>query len=443
MGKEIIETAEKQEKAILISVIKKQSNRETAIEHLDELERLAETAGAFVVEKFIQELENPNPATSIGKGKVEEIKLEITQEEVQIVIFDDDLTPAQVRNLEKEWNVKVIDRSGLILDIFAQHAKSLEAKTQVELAQLQYLLPRLTRLWTHLSKQYGGIGTKGPGETQIEADRRMIRIRIQRLKEKLKDIDVQREQQRKGRQGIPRFALVGYTNAGKSTLMNSFTEADVYVENKLFATLDTTVRVMEMPNEQKVLLSDTVGFIRKLPSHLVASFRSTLAEAAEADILLHIVDVSHKYFREHINTVTETLEFLKIDKKPTILIFNKIDNLDDIDEIKQIEMEYPQSIFISAKRGINLNKLVEFFQEYINKQHHFLKLFIPYSSMELLPKLYADADILDKTDTDEGTEFDVQVKHEKYSKFLKNFEGLVVPHQPNHKNQTVRQDEKS
>ena len=319
------DTTIQKEKAIAIAFGKKGTDRELAFEHLNELESLADTAGAEIIEKVYQELAAPNPATIVGKGKIEEIKFLIETKEITLVIFDDDLSPSQLRNLENELEVKIIDRSGLIIDIFAKHAKSLEAQTQVELAQSQYLLPKLSKMWTHLSKQYGGIGTKGPGETQIETDRRALRMKIQRLKDKLKEISVQKEQQKKGRASLPRFSLIGYTNAGKSSLMNTISDASVFVEDKLFATLDTTVRAFNFPNGQKGLLSDTVGFIRKLPTHLIASFRSTLAEAADADILIHVVDVSHKYFREHIKVVDDTLEFLKLSEKPTLLVFNKID----------------------------------------------------------------------------------------------------------------------
>jgi len=347
------------ERAIAIAVGKKSSNRTTAFEQLDELEYLANTAGAEVVEKIYQELDSPNPATAIGKGKVDEVKQLIEDEKIQLVIFDDELTPSQIKNLENELKVKIMDRSSLILDIFSKHAKTNEAKTQVELAQYQYLLPRLSRMWTHLSKQFGGVGTKGPGETQIETDRRAIRNKIKLLKEKLEDISVQRHEQQKKRVDFPRFALVGYTNAGKSSIMNLITKADVLVENKLFATLDTTVRSYRFESGKKILISDTVGFIRKLPAHLVASFRSTLAEAVDSDVLLHVVDVSHPQYREHIATVNETLEQLKIAQKDTILILNKIDLLEDVSVVKSLEMEYPNSIAVSAKRGINISKLLE------------------------------------------------------------------------------------
>ena len=397
------------ERAILVAFGKKGSDRDVVFEHLDELESLTDTAGAEVTEKFYQELESPSPKTAIGKGKVEEIGLAALEQDVQLVIFDNDLTPVQTKNLENELKVKIMDRSGLILDIFARHAKSLEAKTQVELAQYQYLLPRLTRMWTHLFKQYGGIGTKGPGETQIETDRRIIRLRISKLKEKLLEISTQKEQQRKGRGTIPKFALVGYTNAGKSTLMNAITDAEVYIEDKLFATLDTTVRSFILPSGTKALLSDTVGFIRKLPPHLVASFRSTLAEASEADVIVHVVDVSHKFFREHINVVRETLDYLKIIEKPVVLVLNKVDLLEERDYIKSIEGEFKDCVFTSAARKINILGLLDKLQDKLNESSNIISFVLPYNSMDSVTKLYRLAEILEREDSDDGIHFKLKV----------------------------------
>ena len=419
------ETAKQIEKAIAIAVGKKGSDRVQAFEFLDELAFLAETAGADVSQKIYQELPKPSSATAIGKGKVEELKQIVEDEKITLLIFDDDLTPVQVRNLERELNIKVMDRSGIILDIFASRAKTTEAKTQVELAQMQYLLPRLTRMWTHLSKQYGGIGTRGPGETQIETDRRLVRDRILVLKDKLKDIATQKQQQRKGRESVPKFALVGYTNAGKSTLMNLLTEADVYVEDKLFATLDTTVRGFELPSGQKAILSDTVGFIRKLPTHLVASFRSTLAEADEADIIIHVVDISNEAFRDHIQVVAETLESLKIIDKPTIMVFNKIDTLESFDGFNQLEKEYPNSIFVSAKRGINIHSLLSLFQNKYNEHSSIFDLIIPYANMEVVSRIYDQYDILERNDDDEGTHLRVKIQREKVDLFTHYFEKFI------------------
>jgi GTP-binding protein HflX len=281
-------------------------------------------------------------------------------------------------------------------------------------------------MWTHLSKQFGGIGSRGPGETQIETDRRLIRLRIQHLKEKLKTIETQKEQQRKGRSEFPRFALVGYTNAGKSTLMNHLTGAEVYIEDKLFATLDTTVRQFDLPSGQKALLSDTVGFIRKLPTHLVASFRSTLAEAVEADILLHVVDVSHKGFREQIDVVNKTLEHLKISSKPMILTFNKIDAIEDIREHRLLQKEFPDSIFISAKRGINIENLLNLMQEKYNRFNNIYLLLIPYSQSHLLSGLYTNYEILERADDDRGTTLRVNIPASKELMFKNTFSSYIV-----------------
>ncbi|HCV42280.1 MAG TPA: GTPase HflX, partial [Bacteroidetes bacterium] len=291
----------RRERAILIGVATRESPRGKVEDYLQELALLADSAGADVVLKVIQERQNIDAAFYIGSGKADELAFLVEEKRIDLVVFDDDLSAVQVRNLEKLVKCKIVDRSGIILDIFASRARTSEAKTQVELAQLQYMLPRLTRQWTHLSKQFGGIGTKGPGETQIETDRRAIRHKISHLNTKLKRIAKERAEQRKGRENFPRVALVGYTNAGKSTLLNWLSKADVLVEDRLFATLDSTVRLVSLSPAHKILLSDTVGFIRKLPHHLVASFKSTLEEVAEADILLHVVDVSHPLFEEQIS----------------------------------------------------------------------------------------------------------------------------------------------
>ncbi|MBI1803028.1 MAG: GTPase HflX [Ignavibacteriae bacterium] len=348
---------EERERAIAIGLITDRTRRQQGEEYLDELVLLADTAGAVVVRKVFQERNRINSATFIGSGKALEVGRLVEDEKIDLVVFDDDLSPVQVRNLEKVIKCKIIDRSGLILDIFASRAKTKEAMTQVELAQLQYLLPRLTRQWTHLSKQYGGVGTKGPGEQQIETDRRAIRTRISRLKEKLEHISREREVQRKGRKEMIRVAMVGYTNAGKSTLLRLLSGADVLVEDRLFATLDTTVRAVTLGPAKTILLSDTVGFIRKLPPHLIASFRSTLAETAEADILLHVVDVSHLSFEEHIAVVNDTLHELNAQGKPTIYVFNKIDKLADRSLLHGLSKEYSPAVFISAERGLNISSL--------------------------------------------------------------------------------------
>lgn len=312
------------EKAVLVGLITQEQTEEKLQEYLQELAFLAQTAGAEVLKQFTQKVDKPNPKTFVGTGKLEEIKLYVKENDVDTVIFDDELSPAQQRNLSKEVDCKVLDRTNLILDIFAQRAQTSYARTQVELAQFQYLLPRLTGMWTHLERQRGGIGMRGPGETEIETDRRIVRDRISLLKEKLRTIDKQMAVQRSNRGALVRVALVGYTNVGKSTLMNAVGKSEVFVENKLFATLDTTVRKVVIKN-LPFLLSDTVGFIRKLPTQLIESFKSTLDEVREADLLLHVVDISHPDFEQHIESVNEILKDIKSDNKPTLMVFNKID----------------------------------------------------------------------------------------------------------------------
>jgi GTPase len=353
----LLDTSAIRERAILVGVVAPGTHRTSVEEYLDELALLADSAGAEVVHRITQERQRIDPAFFIGKGKAEEISYLVQEHQLALVIFDDDLTAVQVRNLEKLISCKILDRSGLILDIFASRARTREAKTQVELAQLEYMLPRLTRQWTHLSKQFGGIGTKGPGETQIETDRRVIRQRITSLRGKLKEIAKERAIQRKGREQHPRVALVGYTNAGKSTLLRWFSQADVLVEDRLFATLDSTVRVVSLPPVHRILLSDTVGFIRKLPHHLVASFQSTLEEVREATILLHVVDLSHPLFEEQVRVVNETLESLGAHGKPTVMVFNKIDLVEPKTLVPYVRGNYERAVFISAQRGINMAAL--------------------------------------------------------------------------------------
>jgi GTP-binding protein HflX len=345
------------ERAILVGVVTRSVGRERTREYLAELALLADSAGADVVHQVVQERANIDAAFFIGKGKAEEVGQLVTDDRIDLVIFDDDLSAVQNRNLARVISCKILDRSALILDIFASRARTREAKTQVELAQLQYMLPRLTRQWTHLSKQYGGIGTKGPGETQIETDRRAIRTRITHLRGKLGDIARERAVQRRGREQFMRVALVGYTNAGKSTILNWFSDAGVLVEDRLFATLDSTVRLVILTPIHRILLSDTVGFIRKLPPHLVASFTSTLDEVREADILLHVVDVSHPLFEEQMSVVNETLVDLDAAGKPTITVFNKIDRLTQRTVIPYLTANHPDAVFVSATRGIQMSAL--------------------------------------------------------------------------------------
>ncbi|MCH8568459.1 MAG: GTPase HflX [Balneolales bacterium] len=349
-------TIQPPEKAVLVGLYGHDTPQLKANEYINELEMLVNTAGGVVVEKVLQNRDTPDSGTYIGKGKLAELNEIVGNLNAEMIVFDDDLSPTQVRNIEKATKAKILDRSGLILDIFASRAQTAAAKTQVELAQLQYLLPRLTRYWTHLSRQKGGIGTKGPGETQIETDRRLIGKRISVLKTKLEKLDKQRKTQRKKRSSTVRMALVGYTNVGKSSLLNALTETDVLAENKLFATLDSTVRRFSTQNVS-VLLSDTVGFIRKLPHHLVDSFKSTLDEIREADVLMHVMDASSDSVQEYKQVVDDTLKGIDSDNKPVLLIFNKVDAVEDPEKLATLRNAYPDAIFISAHRGLGLDKL--------------------------------------------------------------------------------------
>ena len=382
------ETEIYEENAVLVGLVTPQQNEERSKEYLDELAFLSETAGAKPVRRFVQKLDYPNPRTFVGQGKLDEIREFVaTHEEVGMIIFDDELSPLQLRNIEKELKIKVLDRTNLILDIFAKRAQTAHAKTQVELAQCQYMLPRLTRLWTHLERQRGGIGMRGPGETQIETDRRIILNKISLLKQQLAAIDKQKAVQRKNRGKMVRVALVGYTNVGKSTLMNLMSKSDVFAENKLFATLDTTVRKVIIEN-LPFLLTDTVGFIRKLPTHLIESFKSTLDEVREADLLVHIVDISHPNFEEQYEVVNATLADIAKEQKPTILVFNKIDAFtytpqdeDDLgekrrenyslDDLKRTWMAKlgNDCIFSSAKNKDNIDALKSLLYDRVKQIH--------------------------------------------------------------------------
>lgn len=344
------------ETAILIGVFNLSIHRLRAEEHLEELALLTDTAGATVIRTILQQRDKPEVSTFLGKGKLNELKDLVKETEADLIIVDDELTPTQARNIQKVTETKVLDRPGLILDIFASRAKSAASRTQVELAQLEYILPRLTRLWTHLSRQKGGVGTKGPGETQIETDRRLVGKRIAILKDRLRTLSRQRETQRRGRGDFPRVSLVGYTNAGKSSMMNALVNAEVLAEDRLFATLDATVRRLVVDG-QTLLLSDTVGFIRKLPHGLVESFKSTLDEIRESDLLLHIVDVSSAQASEHIKVVRETLREIGAEDKPEILVFNKVDRIDSSERLTALRKEYPGCLFVSAVRGIGLDDL--------------------------------------------------------------------------------------
>ncbi len=376
------------EKAILVGVITPGADELTVAEYLDELAFLAETAGAEPVKRFTQKVDYPNPRTYVNKGKIEEIAAYIAANEITLTIFDDELSPSQIRNIEKELNCRILDRTNLILDIFASRARTSHARTQVELAQYQYLLPRLAGMWTHLERQRGGIGMRGPGETEIETDRRIIRDKISKLKEQLLKIDTQMTTQRKSRGKMIRVALVGYTNVGKSTLMNLISKSDLFAENKLFATLDTTVRKVVIEN-LPFLLSDTVGFIRKLPHDLVESFKSTLDEVREADLLLHVIDISHSGFEEQIEVVNATLKDLNALDKPVIWVFNKIDafsyiskDADDltpstranlsIEDMRRTWMAADTdhiSVFISAKTKENIEELRKVLYDEVRRMH--------------------------------------------------------------------------
>ena len=379
------------EKVLLVGIYGLSSEKFQAQEHLEELALLTCTAGGIPVAKILQQRNRPDVNSYVGKGKLNEINGQINALGVKTIIFDDDLSPTQIRNIEKVTDGKVLDRSALILDIFASRAQTAAAKTQVELAQLQYLLPRLTRYWTHLSRQSGGIGTKGPGETQIETDRRIISQRIGVLKLKLEKLDKQRTTQRKSRDQMTRVSLVGYTNAGKSTLMNALTNSCVFAENQLFATLDSTVRRHQLKS-QEILLSDTVGFIRKLPHHLVQSFKSTLDEVREADLLIHLIDGSSKMVHEYIEVVEQTLKELKSNKKQTLLVFNKVDRIDD-EQHEMLRAEYPSALFISSVRGIGLSQLEEAIEQKIESKYRQVDLDIPIQAYRAVAFIHQRANV--------------------------------------------------
>ena len=384
----MIETNKPRERAILIGVLYHGQDESEVEDFLEELSFLTETAGAEPVKRFIQKLDSQNPRTFVGSGKIQELATFISENKIDIAIFYDELTPSQLRNIEDALGCRILDRTNLILDIFAQRARTSHARTQVELAQYQYLLPRLTGMWTHLERQRGGIGLRGPGETEIETDRRVIRDRISLLKEQLKKIDTQMTTQRKNRGKMIRVSLVGYTNVGKSTIMNLLSKSDVFAENKLFATLDTTVRKVVIGN-LPFLLSDTVGFIRKLPTDLIESFKSTLDEVRESDLLIHIVDISHPAFEEQIKVVNSTLKDLRVSEKPLIIVFNKIDafsyivkdqddltpllkdnySLSDLKKTWMSSDKHHLTVFISAKTKENVEELRKIIYEEVKKLH--------------------------------------------------------------------------
>ena len=416
------------EKAVIVRVVLPEKSRWRVDENILELKLLANTAGVEVVDVLVQSLQKLNPAYFIGTGKVEELMQVLKTSGSSTVIFDDDLTPAQSRNLENSTQVKIIDRSTLILDIFVKHARTREAKTQVELAQLQYLLPRLTRQWSHLSRQVGGIGARGPGETQLETDRRLVRNRIEFLRKELKKIDQHRTTQRHGRRGKFKISLVGYTNVGKSTIMNLLSGSNVLVEDQLFATLDSTTRKVKLDENHEVLLNDTVGFIRKLPHHLIASFKSTLDEVREADLLLHVVDVSHPGFQDQVNTVMQVLEDMKINNIPTITVFNKIDLLQEKSRIGVLKKQFPDGVFISASRQIQTNALKQNIIDYIEKTFVDGEIVIPVNAQNLLKYVFSSAIVTDQKFNKEFVSIKFRCSSSSRDKIIRTLQEKICKH---------------
>ena len=410
----------KKEKALMVGVIHGNVDEATTYEHLEELELLADTAGAEVVGQVTQRLNKLNPQFLVGKGKADEIVGQAEALGAQLIIFDNDLTPAQAKNfMNLADNLKVIDRSALILDIFRQHARSREAKTQVELAHLEYLLPRLTRQWTHLERQMGGIGARaGMGETQIEVDRRLIRTRISKLKKELEKIDQERIVQSRGRKKFFRVALVGYTNAGKSTLMNVLSAADVYVQDQLFATLDTTIRQVDINNTHQILLSDTVGFVRKLPHDLVASFRSTLKEVIDADLLLLVLDASSPQVLDHYNTIKNVLEEITAGNKRSLIVLNKIDLVKDINALNQLKQFFTEAVMISALDQLRLDDLLNSIQSIMDENFQTIEVDIPFSNGKIISEIQADTEVLDREYYDEGVRMTIKGPRSKIQKIL-------------------------
>ncbi len=400
------------DKAITIGVYPLNQSKWQVQEYLDELLLLSKTAGYNVIHQEIQYRFKPDVAFYIGKGKLEIIKQKNLELNIKAVIFDNDLSSSQMRNLEKKLDCRIIDRCGLILEIFYKHARTRESKTQVELARLNYLLPRLTGAWTHFSQQSGGIGVKGPGETQLEVDRRLARKRITELQKDLLQIEISHREQRKSREKIFRFALLGYTNSGKSTLMNILTEAGVLAQDNLFATLDTTTRRLQLKKGLDVLLSDTVGFIRKLPPQLVASFRSTLAEIIEADGLLHVIDSSSSFYQDHLKTVNEVISDFKIQHKPTLLIFNKIDRLKETGLLSRLKKEFPEAYFISASKKMGLEELKQGLLHIFENEFIMIKIILTHRDSGHFAKFLSVVEIIKETDTDEQRILDLKV-HKK------------------------------
>ena len=411
------------EEAIIVAIHIKGNKEQILNEELDELVLLSDTAGAHIADIVIQKKNKIDPSTFIGAGKVKSIVLNAKELNVSLIIFNDDLSPAQLKNIQKIAGdkIKVIDRSGLILDIFDKHAKTKESKTQIKLARLKYLLPRLTRQWTHLERQMGGVGTRGgPGETQIEIDRRLIRNQIISLKKELKNIQKQRLTQHKKRHEIYKVSLIGYTNSGKSTIMKSVTESDIYIQDQLFATLDTTTRKVEGKNKYNFLLSDTVGFIRNLPHDLIASFRSTLMEIEESDLILKIVDSSSNNIETHLSTIKEVLKALDISAKLEIIIFNKID-LISIDRLKKLKRIYPGSLFISAKKDLKINELLIGIQKKLSELNEISEINIPYRKLSIIDYIYRTSKVIMREDEYEQ----VKLKIETNSANIKKIKSMI------------------
>jgi len=415
---------DKKERAILVGVVLPGMTKYREKESMAELAALADTAGAEVIDTFIQDRKKINTATLIGKGLAHRLSRFVVDENIQLVIFDVDLSPVQTRNLENQINRKIVDRSGIILDIFSLRARTHEAKVQVELAQLEYYLPRLTRLWTHLTRQEAAIGTRGPGETQLEVDRRLIRKRITTLKKELHKVEIQRNNRRKRRKKINKVALVGYTNVGKSSLMNVIADEHLFVENRLFATLDPTIRSVQLQDDQKVLFIDTVGFIRKLPHNLVAAFRSTLQEAGEADVLIHVVDISHREYDEQMATVNQLLKDLDIIDKPTILVFNKVDKLKDRKLLSTLKNSFERVVFTSAVKNIGINKLKEEIVEIFKQEQIEKEIVLRTNQTKIISKVYDIATVIDKHYKNGKAVIKIRATKPELNRILSMIEGI-------------------
>ncbi len=421
----MFEVREKAERALLVGVQLPFGSPAEFEESLDELALLADTAGAKVVDRVVFRRKRLDPALFVGRGAAERLASEVEAQEIDVVLFDEDLSPAQARNLEQAIETKVVDRSGLILDIFARRARTQAAKIQVELAQLEYLLPRLTRQWTHLSRQAGGggaaggIGTRGPGETQLEVDRRLVRKKIVDFSKALKRIERSRAVQRKGRRGTYRVALVGYTNAGKSTMLNALSGAEAFVENRLFATLDAMTRIVPIAPKQKILMTDTVGFIRKLPPGLVASFRSTLEEVVEADLLLHVVDVNHRAYEEHIASVNEVLADLGVLEKPALLLLNKVDLLQEKSLLTSLRKMHPEGILVSAEKGIGLDAVRGAIEARMQENRVVLHVNVPHGDGKRLAELEAAGEVLERVVEEDHIRMSVRVDREEAQRISK------------------------